>query len=506
MKMLSLLVVLMVSLLVVGQAEAMRSRKPQPLTDLEDINQLSELNLTLEQLWNITNGRYTLDNILIDPEGVRKGVAGDLVYASFGSQDHLCINRSASPGGTDWTCINIGTLSTCPGGLDTQVQFNDVGECGGDAGLTFDKHHDELFLGPQQAFNWSDPVLGVVSIETGNHTGLGFELTDVTNLDSGADVAGVHVALEPNYEGTVTSGAVEGVIATIDAGSPSGNVSNMFIEGLRIDMESGTFSGTNSGLFIEGINIEGAHGNFTGTSTNPFFNTIYSLVSVGSLGTVTNGAALIEDHALTFGPATSLSNTQMGGVEQTFIGSGGIATASVNDMVRGYDATTEFNVTSGTLKEMTGVRIYVEGDNSTGAVTTDVRGVHVDVLRDVAGGGIFTNGIGVDVDALLGTITNAYAIRMAVPTAGTNEKFGLYATNAVSGIIVAEGAVANNFETYVDFDEPLIDARIRVPNVTGVIVAADGSNTGNRAACWKTDLTLGFCSSAVGAGGDCTCN
>src|SRR3990167_5303781 len=134
-------------LLIPSLAWAMRSKKPQTFTNLQDTNQLTELNTTLADLWNITNGRYTLENITTNPQDTRKGVKGDLVYATFGSNDHLCINTSF-PAGFDWTCVNVGTLSDCPGGADTMVQFNDNGDCGGDLGFLYDKNSDQASLGP----------------------------------------------------------------------------------------------------------------------------------------------------------------------------------------------------------------------------------------------------------------------------------------------------------------------------------------------------------------------
>src|SRR3989338_851925 len=138
--------VLMVTLgivLVSTTVWAQRSKRPQSFTDLTDPNQLVELNNVLSDFWNITNGRYTLDNITTNPQDTRKGHKGDLVYATFGGNDHLCVSTSF-PAGLNWTCVNVGTLATCPGGADTQVQFNDNGNCGGDTNFTWDKNANIL--------------------------------------------------------------------------------------------------------------------------------------------------------------------------------------------------------------------------------------------------------------------------------------------------------------------------------------------------------------------------
>lgn len=135
-----------------GTAWAMRTRKPSTYTDLTDPNQLTDLNNFIEDVQYVLNGRYSLENIDHDPNlgdsdtPARQGHKGDLVYAEFGGLQHLCINTSF-PASTAWTCINIGVLSTCPGGADTMVQFNDNGTCGGDSAFTFDKNLDHAALG-----------------------------------------------------------------------------------------------------------------------------------------------------------------------------------------------------------------------------------------------------------------------------------------------------------------------------------------------------------------------
>src|SRR3990167_800036 len=140
------LMMLLGVVLVSSTAWAYRSKRPQAFTDLTNTNQLVELNNVLSDLWNLTNGRYTLENLITNPQDVRKGTKGDLVYATFGGNDHLCVSTSF-PEGKNWTCVNVGTLATCPGGADTQVQFNDNGNCGGDPALIWDKNLNGLGIG-----------------------------------------------------------------------------------------------------------------------------------------------------------------------------------------------------------------------------------------------------------------------------------------------------------------------------------------------------------------------
>ena len=146
-------------LLMSSLAWAQRSKRPPNFTKLDDPNQLAELNNVLSDFWNITNGRYTLENISEDPNGTRKGLKGDMVYATFGGQDHLCIGTSF-PIGTAWTCIDVGTLAACPAGADGQVMFNDNGTCGSDPAFIYDKNLDHAALG-------TDTTTGIAVINQG---------------------------------------------------------------------------------------------------------------------------------------------------------------------------------------------------------------------------------------------------------------------------------------------------------------------------------------------------
>src|SRR3990167_11218450 len=152
---------------------AMRSRKPPTFTNLQDPSQLTELNTILSDMHDITNGRYTLEYITVNPQEVpgfrkgRMGLKGDMVYAVFDTFDHLCLNTSF-PAGTNWTCVNVGTLADCPGGSDTMVQFNDNGDCGGDLGFLYDENVDTLALGPDAALGTTLDLSGFVEGEA-NH-------------------------------------------------------------------------------------------------------------------------------------------------------------------------------------------------------------------------------------------------------------------------------------------------------------------------------------------------
>lgn len=80
-----------------GVSYAYRISKPQRITAF-DHNGLITLNETLEQLWNITNGRYNLSITTVNPDGAVSGNAGDMVLLLSGGTYYLEI----CAGGTVW--------------------------------------------------------------------------------------------------------------------------------------------------------------------------------------------------------------------------------------------------------------------------------------------------------------------------------------------------------------------------------------------------------------------
>jgi len=94
----SSLVVVLVFLM--GTAYGLRIAKPPTFTDLTNPVQLSRLNEILEQLWNVTNGRFNFAVLTANPSSTDNGdvwiiesgsthelrwKAGDTVYSVTGS-------------------------------------------------------------------------------------------------------------------------------------------------------------------------------------------------------------------------------------------------------------------------------------------------------------------------------------------------------------------------------------------------------------------------------------
>lgn len=77
-----------------------RTGKPPTLTDLTP-DQMAELNVFLERLWNVSNGRYSVDVVTANPNGARRGDIGDVIVYNNNGARKFCTNTD---GGTAWQC------------------------------------------------------------------------------------------------------------------------------------------------------------------------------------------------------------------------------------------------------------------------------------------------------------------------------------------------------------------------------------------------------------------
>ena len=83
------------SLLISGISYAYRMPKPQRITDF-DQNGLVILNENLERLWDITNGRFNLDIVIVNPDGNTKGNVGDMLLFNNSGTYYLAINTTGA--------------------------------------------------------------------------------------------------------------------------------------------------------------------------------------------------------------------------------------------------------------------------------------------------------------------------------------------------------------------------------------------------------------------------
>lgn len=80
-----------------GVSYAYRIPKPQRITEFNHSG-LVILNESLEQLWDVTNGRISINLTTVNPDGVVKGNAGDMVLLNDSGTYYLEI----CAGGTVW--------------------------------------------------------------------------------------------------------------------------------------------------------------------------------------------------------------------------------------------------------------------------------------------------------------------------------------------------------------------------------------------------------------------
>lgn len=83
------------SLLISGITYAYRIPKPLRITDFDQKN-LVVLNETLENLWDITNGRFNLDIVTVNPDGATKGNIGDMLLFNNSGTYYLAINTTGA--------------------------------------------------------------------------------------------------------------------------------------------------------------------------------------------------------------------------------------------------------------------------------------------------------------------------------------------------------------------------------------------------------------------------
>ena len=67
-------------------------------------NTFTQLNDVLLQLWNISNGRHTMDRVTADPDGTRPCSVGESVFFDT-AVDQLCICAVEST--KKWNCANL---------------------------------------------------------------------------------------------------------------------------------------------------------------------------------------------------------------------------------------------------------------------------------------------------------------------------------------------------------------------------------------------------------------
>lgn len=87
--------VILGSILTSGVSYAYRIPKPQRITGF-DQNGLVTLNETLEQIWDVTNGRYVLNVVTSNPDGSLTGNVGEVILFNSSGTYYLAVNTTGA--------------------------------------------------------------------------------------------------------------------------------------------------------------------------------------------------------------------------------------------------------------------------------------------------------------------------------------------------------------------------------------------------------------------------
>jgi hypothetical protein len=185
-------------------------------------------------------------------------------------------------GNLSWTAQTGGSGNGSPGGANTQIQFNDAGEFGGDAGFTYNKLTNTLLVENISAGNSPDDTVNI----TGNlSVSNSLNVTDIAavgNLTSSGNVSATYFVGNGHY--------ITGVITDVANYVSQPNQSNI------------TSVGTLTGLELSGNIVSTANiaisGDYTGSNIALSANLSASngafrnLVTIGSNLTINNSAVL----------------------------------------------------------------------------------------------------------------------------------------------------------------------------------------------------------------------
>lgn len=90
------LFIIILILAIVGNVYAYRTARPIKFTDLTKPDQISQLNDIITELWNISNGRWNMNIVTVNPDGNTKGDVGDMLLYNSSGTYYLEINTTGA--------------------------------------------------------------------------------------------------------------------------------------------------------------------------------------------------------------------------------------------------------------------------------------------------------------------------------------------------------------------------------------------------------------------------
>jgi hypothetical protein len=274
-------------------------------------------------------------------------------------------------GGTNINSVSVG--NSTPGGVNTQVQFNDAGVLAGSSGLVYDKT-----TGTLTATLYAGSGANLTNIAGANVTGqVSFAAT--ANAVAGSNVTGaVAFATTANaVAGANVSGAVS--FATTANAVAGANVSGAVsfattANAVAAANVSGTVANANNSAFLGGT-AAASYLLVTGTGSS-----LTALTGANVTGTVANATTVIgatQNNITTLGALTTLStgaNTTLGTITGNWVLSAGSKLQSTYaDLAEYYEADVSYE--PGTVMEFGGEKEITLATDGTrrvaGVVTTN---------------------------------------------------------------------------------------------------------------------------------------
>ncbi len=313
------------------------------------------------------------------------------------SQNELAVdttNKRIYIGAADGSGTLIGSA---PGGSDTQVQFNDGGNLGGDSGLTYNKTTDTLVAGRVETTGFEAKTVGG---DEGGEILLGKAVTNTTLTGTGVTIDVYRDKLRFFEQGGTARGAYidisaagAGVSTNLIASSASPGGSDTYVQfndGSTFGGDAGlTYNKTTDSLTITGdLAVNGSDITTTGTGTATLFNTNALTLNLGGAAT-----------AITIGDATTATTTVRGG---TLVG----------------------NVTTQNLFNTTATTVNLGGAATTLSIGAATGTATINNANTVVTGDLAVNGGDITTSSGSATLFNSTATTLSIGGAATTFNIG----------------------------------------------------------------------------------